>query len=81
MDKSTEPAVGNFGSFLSLGSLLIVVGVLSYGIHRLYGEWPVGFNGRIGALFLVSGVVFLGISMVVQFRDRRAGRENANLGR
>lgn len=78
MTNTTATADQNFGSFLGLGSLLIVAGVLSYVIHRLYAEWPAGFDGWVGALFLVTGVVFVGLSLLNGIRARRAARENAN---
>lgn len=75
MAKPAKTEVASIGSFLSLGSLLIVAGVLSYGIHKLNGEWPVGLEGRVGTLFLVFGIIFVGASLMVQIRARRAVRE------
>lgn len=78
MTNQSDPATQNFGSFMGLGSLLIVAGVLSYGIHSLYSEWPVGFDGWVGVLFLVTGDVFVGLSLLNRIRVRRAAGENAN---
>ncbi|WP_436925312.1 hypothetical protein [Halosimplex amylolyticum] len=74
MAKSTRP-VPNLGSFLSLGSLLLVAGVLAHALYGLNGDWPVGLDGRVGTLFLVVGTVFVGISLVAQLRTHRAARE------
>lgn len=76
MTNPVDPSDRSLGSYLGLGSLLIVAGLLTYGIHGLYAEWPAGFDGWVGALFLVTGVVFMGLSIVAKVRARRTAIEN-----